>query len=77
VSKVLKKFLKGTWDESEEPDDFLGDKILIEFPVFALNDDYLRALANVVFSKIDAVRNMISHKQREISQLEAERDRRD
>ena len=77
VSKVLKKFLKGTWDESEEPDDFLGDKILIEFPVFALNDDYLRALANVVFSKIDAVRNMISHKQREISQVEAERDRRD
>jgi hypothetical protein len=76
ISHVLKRFLKGTWDENEAQDDFLADQMLISFPVFALNDDYLRALANVVYSKVEAVRNMIGHKERQVREVEAERERR-
>ena len=36
-----------------QDEDFLIDKVLLEFPVFSLNDDYLRALANVVYMKIE------------------------
>ena len=61
VARVLKRFLRGDWelDPSTSPDDFLVDKILLEFPVFALNEDYMRALANIVFMKIDLVQNIL------------------
>lgn len=59
VAKVLKKFLRGDWDQRQD-DDFLTEKILLEFPVFALNDDYIRSLANIIFMKLDSVRNMIN-----------------
>jgi hypothetical protein len=61
VARVLKRFLRGDWefDPSISPDDFLVDKILLEFPVFALNEDYMRALANIVFMKIDSVKNIL------------------
>ena len=55
VAKVLKKFLRGDWELDLDGDDFLFDKILLEFPVFALNNDYIRALANIVFMKVDSV----------------------
>jgi len=58
VARVLKKFLRGDWDQDD--DDFLIDKILLEFPVFALNDDYIRSLANIIFMKLDSVRNLIN-----------------
>ncbi len=50
---MLKKFLKGEWDLDCSGEDFLIDKILLEFPVFSLNDDYIRALTNIIFSKIE------------------------
>lgn len=50
-------------------DDLLYDKILYEFPVFALNDDYMKALANIIFMKIDSVRNMINQKNSEIQSI--------
>ena len=61
VARVLKRFLRGDWelDPSTSPDDFLVDKILLEFPVFSLNEDYMRALANIVFMKIDCVKNIL------------------
>ena len=61
VARVLKRFLRGDWelDPSTSPDDFLVDKILLEFPVFSLNEDYMRALANIVFMKIDSVQNIL------------------
>ncbi len=64
---MLKRFLRGEWDDELDscgsPEDFLADKILLEFPVFALNDDYMRALANIVFMKIDSVQNLLQSKQ--------------
>jgi len=45
-----------------EAETFLMDKVLLEFPVFSLNEDYLRALANVVQSKLDSIRNLIKQK---------------
>ena len=61
VARVLKRFLRGDWelDPSSSPDDFLVDKILLEFPVFSLNEDYMRAIANIVFMKIDCVKNIL------------------
>ena len=31
---------------------FFLDKILSEFPIFALNDDYIKAITKVVFNKV-------------------------
>ncbi len=51
---MLAKFLKGEWDIDYEGEDFLVDKLLLEFPVFPLNEDYLRALVNIAFAKIES-----------------------
>ena len=53
VSKELKRFLKGNWDLDHQGEDYLFDKMLLEFPIFALNDDYLKSMANIVHMKID------------------------
>lgn len=47
-------------------EDFLIDKILLEFPIFSLNDDYLKAVANVIFVKIEQAQNIINQKNEEI-----------
>jgi len=61
VVRALKKFLKGDWElDLEYCEDFLIDKILLEFPVFSLNEDYLKALANIVFMKLDSCQNLIT-----------------
>lgn len=75
VAYVLKRFLIGDWELDHEDDDMLLDKILLEFPVFSLNDDYLRALANIIMHKLESVRNLINHKHSEIQGLIEERDR--
>ncbi len=66
MARVLKKFLRGDWDlnqkTSSDSEDFLLDKILLEFPVFALNDDYLRALSNIVYMKVDSCSNLIAQR---------------
>jgi hypothetical protein len=61
VANVLKRFLRGDWDldPANSPDDFLIDKVLLEFPVFSLNEDYLKALANIIFMKVDSVKNLL------------------
>ena len=38
------------------------ERMLLEFPVFALNDDYLRAIANILFSKVDTIVNLLNNK---------------
>jgi hypothetical protein len=51
-----KKFLINGLQESAEYDELkesMLDKMLIEFPVFSLNDDYMKALAMIIQSKID------------------------
>ena len=37
--------------------------MLVEFPVFALNEDYMKALAITIQNKIDQVKNIIEEKQ--------------
>jgi hypothetical protein len=45
-SQILDKFLKRDFNESLDLiESNLSDKMLIEFPVFALNEDYVRALS--------------------------------
>jgi hypothetical protein len=77
VARVLKKFLRGDWElDLDSNEDFLLDKILLEFPVFSLNDDYLKALANIVFMKIESCQNLISQKNRVIQGVVEEREKR-
>ncbi len=76
VSRVLKKFLRGDWELGEDSEDFLMDKVLLEFPVFALNDDYLRALTNIVFMKLESAQNVINQKNGIIQAMVEERDKK-
>ena len=34
----------------------LADKMLTEFPVFALNEDYMKALGFIIQNKIDQIK---------------------
>ena len=56
------KFLKGNWKIDYSGEELLIDKMLLEFPIFSLNDDYLKSIANIIFMKLDSVRNMIDQK---------------
>jgi len=38
-------------------EDMMFDRVLIEFPIFSLNEDYLRAIVNVIYSKVDIFKN--------------------
>lgn len=69
LSKELKRFLKGNWELDHEGDDYLFDKMLLEFPIFALNEDYMKAIANIVGMKIDQARNQINQKQTEVQKI--------
>lgn len=77
MAKVLKHFLKGDWENEAAAigDEFLLDRVLLEFPVFALNDDYMRSLANIVFMKIDSARCMLDRKNKEVQAYVEERDK--
>lgn len=66
-SKVLAKFLKGDWDIDFEGEDFMVDKLLLEFPVFPLNEDYIRALVNIIFTKLDSAQNLYKKKKHLLS----------
>ena len=46
----------------DEQEDFLPDKLLLEFPIFSLNDDFLKALTNIIFMKVDAIVNLLNQK---------------
>mmetsp|Transcript_19020 Transcript_19020/g.29169 ORF Transcript_19020/g.29169 Transcript_19020/m.29169 type:complete len:162 (-) Transcript_19020:1834-2319(-) len=51
-SKTLKKFLKSPRMLEDDQDSHpLLEKMLIEFPVFALNEDFMRALAIIIHGK--------------------------
>ena len=45
-----------------ESKSLLMDKMLIEFPVFALNEDYMKALALIIQHKLDQIKNIIANK---------------
>lgn len=36
--------------------------MLVEFPIFSLNEDYIKAIANIIEMKIDTVRNILNQK---------------
>ena len=69
VSKFLVKGLQ----ESVEYDDLkasMMDKMLIEFPVFGLNEDYMRALAIIIQGKVDTIKSIINDKLEEQEYIE-------
>ena len=43
--------------------------MLLEFPIFSLNDDYLRAIANVMWVKIEQIQNIINQKQEQLAEF--------
>ena len=42
-----------------------------------MNEDYLRALANIIFMKLESVQNLLDKKNAEVQAAVAERDRKD
>jgi len=59
--------LRRDFDESLDLiDASLSDKMLVEFPVFALNEDYMKALAITIQNKIDHIKNVIEEKQQSL-----------
>jgi hypothetical protein len=46
------------------------DKMLIEFPVFGLNDDYMKALAIIIQSKVNHIKDSITDRLEELDILE-------
>jgi hypothetical protein len=42
------------------------DKLLIEFPVFALNDDYLKAISMIIQGKVDEIKGLVEDRQFQI-----------
>jgi hypothetical protein len=61
--KVLQKFLRRNFNESLDLiETNLSEKMLIEFPVFALNEDYMKALSITIQNKIDHIKNIIEEK---------------
>ena len=65
-NRHLNKFLKthqDSFDESMldmETLSKLKDKMLVDFPVFALNDDYLKALGYILQDKINLLKEIIN-----------------
>ena len=53
-NEVLQKFLRGNWQTNalKEAVAFIKSKMLTEFPIFALNDDYMKAIAVIISSKL-------------------------
>ena len=51
-----------------EGEDFLVDKMLTEFPIFSLNEDYMRAIVNIIYMKIDQVQNVLRQKSEFVKQ---------
>jgi len=47
----------------------LSELVLTEFPVFALNEDYLAAVYQVIISKIDTAKKIINAKKEQMQEL--------
>jgi len=58
---VFAKFLADECDEEalRKTKDCLRDKALTQFPVFALNEDYMRAIAMIIMEKIERAQTLI------------------
>jgi len=43
----------------KEVQDKLKDRVLSQFPIFALNDDYMRALTLIIVDKLDRAYSLV------------------
>jgi len=61
VRLILARFLEDECDEAglRETKDFLRDKALTQFPIFALNEDYMRAITMIIMDKIERAHTLI------------------
>ena len=46
--EILAKFIQGDNATLKEAKAFLEDKTLSQFPIFALNEDYMKAIATII-----------------------------
>ena len=58
---VLAKFIQGDNDEQalKEAQQSLEDKVLSQFPIFALNEDYMKSIATIIQDKIERAKVMV------------------
>lgn len=58
LRRLLRQFNDSNFDA--DASSRIADKILTEFPVFALNEDFLKALSLILQDKMDQVKQMIN-----------------
>jgi hypothetical protein len=61
-------------NQPRSSEDFLLSKVLLEFPVFSLNDDYMKCMAKVLYTKLDQIQNLIKQQSGFISSAIAEQE---
>lgn len=59
--QILARFLEDQTDAAslKQVKDFLKDKVLSQFPIFALNEDYMRALAMIIVGKLERAHSLV------------------
>ena len=55
-----------------ETRNYLKDKVLTQFPIFALNEDYMRALTLIIVDKIERAQSLINQLGNQIYQQKEE-----
>ena len=72
--KILARFLEDQNDEAalRETRNYLKDKVLTQFPIFALNEDYMRALTLIIVDKIERAQSLINQLGNQIYQQKEE-----
>ena len=58
---MLAKFIQGDNDEQalKEAQQSLEDRVLSQFPIFALNEDYMKSIAMIIQDKIERAKVMV------------------
>ena len=59
---MLAKFIQGDNDEQalKEAQQFMEDKVLAQFPIFALNEDYMKSITMIIQDKIERAKLLVA-----------------
>ena len=65
---MLARFLQDETDAAslKEVNDSIRDRVLSQFPVFALNEDYMRALAMIIMDKLERADKLVKQLSKQV-----------
>ena len=60
--KIFAKFLEDESDAAslKQAKDLLKERVLTQFPIFSLNEDYIRAITLIIMEKIERAQSLIN-----------------